>query len=75
MVHQYKTQPRHYSTSWLVAQDIFVSLKHHKAAPIDAFPIFRDHLNAVCHMKMQHRDQRIENSTESAKSKLLDSMN
>ena len=71
--HQYKIQRK--STSKLVAQDVFVSLKHHKAAPTDAFPIFRDHLNAVCRMKMQRRYQRIENSTESAKSKPLDSMN
>jgi hypothetical protein len=63
----YKMQSR--STSRSIAQDIFVPLKPQKEAPINAFPIFRDHLNAVCHTKMRRMDQRIENSTENAKSK------
>ena len=34
------------------------SPKHHKQAPIDAFPTFQDHLNAMCHMNTLHMDQR-----------------
>lgn len=37
-------------------------------APTYVFPIFRDHLNVVCRMKMLNKDQRIESPIESAKS-------
>ena len=54
-------------TSKLIARAVFVSLKLRKVAPRDASPIFQDHLNAACHMKLLHKDQRIGNSIESAK--------
>jgi hypothetical protein len=54
-------------TSRLIARAAFGSLKLQKVAPTNAFPIFQDRPNAACHMKLLRRDQRIENSRESAK--------
>ena len=54
-------------TSMLIFLDSFCPPKPWEEALIYAFPISRDHLSAMCHMKMLSKDQRTESPIENAK--------
>ena len=54
-------------TSMLIFLDSFCPPKPWEEAPIYAFPISKDHLSVMCHMRMLNKDRRTESPIGNAK--------